>query len=932
LKRGHLKELPCDVFLIEPMPRSLSVSWAKAVTRWWHLVLIAWVVVAVGLRVIAPAWNDIAFDGDFEYLPANMTSVAGGHLLDEAFPGVRSRSQIVLVLGRSDQKLSPEDDIVGLDLLRRLYHRLAEVSWRRAIEFGYKDGAIENAGPAAPWLRLTQKALDESISIDERFYDRIAANVPEDLPTLSEPRMAIAHWDRGKFLEAIGESEEAIGVDFEAALRLMPDLPTIATPIQQRDLGPWDSMIDVLSWDDKIIGSRLTHPSARLAVMQLSSELAATGNIMTVEAVSELIEDVKQYSLHYTQPGLKLEMTGSAAIGGETLLAARDAIRYTEWITVAMILLILAVVYRAPLLVAVPMVSIGVAVLVSTSLIALLTGWSINETVPILDLRVFTTSRIFIVVILFGAGTDYCLFLISRLKEEAARVAWPKACCQALDGVSSALMGSALTTVVGLGMLWFAQFGKFHYTGPIIAICLLVGLFICMTLTPALLRALGPKVFWPNTITPSSQTNGLLGSSADNASSTNTFGGGMWSRIALLITRRPATWLLLGGIVLAVPGYYGLINENLVTYDLSGELSSTASSRRGLRLLSKHFKIGEINPVTVLLVRPDTKPHEEFVKEIGKLSTRIYKLDGVETVRTAVDPLGDFPPDRPKGLLSVDGWKQRALQKHRIAQDYFFASDSQYKDRLARVDVVIDGDPFSIETAAKVNAVGDWLNKETQNADSEWKGTRVLLTGTTPSIIDLRTVTLSDNFRIKVGVVIAVFLVLVFVIRRVGLCFYLIATVLLSYYATLGLTLLFFRRAYGDEFVGLDWKLPIFLFVILVAVGQDYNVYLVTRIIEEQRSLGWLIALRRAVSRTGGIITACGLVMAATFFSMTSSAWLPEIASWFGFTTGGRVGLRGIIELGFALGLGVLIDTFYVRTILVPSFVALTGRWNKSSN
>ena len=164
------------------------------------------------------------------------------------------------------------------------------------------------------------------------------------------------------------------------------------------------------------------------------------------------------------------------------------------------------------------------------------------------------------------------------------------------------------------------------------------------------------------------------------------------------------------------------------------------------------------------------------------------------------------------------------------------------------------------------------------------------------------------------------------VIRRWELCLYLIATVLISYYATLGLTHLFFASLYGSDYVGLDWKLPLFLFVILVAVGQDYNVYLVTRIVEEQRRLGWLSALRRAVTRTGGIITACGLIMAATFFSMTSSAWLPlllDLAS-IEHVSSGRT-LKGIIELGFALGLGVLIDTFYVRTILVPSFVAMRG-------
>jgi RND superfamily putative drug exporter len=277
--------------------------------------------------------------------------------------------------------------------------------------------------------------------------------------------------------------------------------------------------------------------------------------------------------------------------------------------------------------------------------------------------------------------------------------------------------------------------------------------------------------------------------------------------------------------------------------------------------------------------------------------------------------------------LKGDAWRRRALQNHRIAQRHFYSSNLQLANRLARLDVTVEGDPFSVETAEIVLDLADHLNQQADSRSSLWYGSEVLLAGTTPSIIDLRTVTLSDNRRIKVAVVIAVFSVLLLVIRRFGLCLYLIATVLLSYYATLGLTILFFRAAYGSDYAGLDWKLPLFLFVILVAVGQDYNVYLVTRIVEEQRRLGWLAALRRAVSRTGGIITSCGLVMAATFFSMTASAWLPPLAATFGLAEEpSRTALRGIVELGFALGLGVLIDTFYVRTILVPSFVAMMGQ------
>lgn len=906
------------------MQRSLSHRWARLVTDRWKWVLLGWLLFAIVIRIAAPAWKDVAYDGDFEYLPAEMSSVAGGRLLDRAFPDERSRSQIVLVLGREVGELQKNDDIVGLDLLRRLYHRLGEVCWQRAIKQGYQGGPADESSEAVPWIQLARDAFDQAIAADESFYERIAEVVPDDPPTMYEPRMAIAYYDRGQLLEAWGESGDAVGKDFEAALVLMPDLPTAAVPIEERNLEQWSSLLDVLSWDDPLIGARMSHPSARLAVMQLSSELAATENIATVEAVNGLIEDVLDYSIEYADPGLQLLMTGSAAVGGETLLAARDAIRYTEWITVAMILIILASVYRAPLLVAIPMISIGIAVAVSTALVALLTEWSIEGTIPGLDLRVFTTSRIFVVVILFGAGTDYCLFLIARLREEAAQAEWTEACSNALSGVMGALMGSAMTTVVGLGMLWIASFGKFHYTGPIIAICLLVGLLVCTTLTPALLRAIGPKVFWPSLVLPADQAAGRTRIRHSSSSR-------LWSWIALMLTRYPRVTLVLGIALLLVPAIYGCTNETSVTYDLSSQLNHSADSRRGLRLLSKYFDVGQINPVTVLLTREQDTPRKEFEKEIQDLSDLLYTVEGVATVRTADDPLGDFPPDRDMGLLSRAAWRRRALKSHRLAERYFYSSRPELADRLARLDVTIDGDPFSIETAAIVSNLGRFVDQQTNNVDSPWHGAQVLLTGTTPSIIDLRSVTLSDNRKIKIAVVLAVFAVLVIVIRRFGLCVYLILTVLISYYATLGITLLFFRSAYGTDFVGLDWKLPLFLFVILVAVGQDYNVYLVTRIVEEQQRLGWISALRRAVSRTGGIITACGLVMAATFLSMTASAWVPPIAAWFGFpdASSGR-SLRGIIELGFALGLGVLIDTFYVRTILVPSFVAALGRRSKS--
>ncbi|MEM9368238.1 MAG: MMPL family transporter [Planctomycetota bacterium] len=950
--------------LSEP-PRPFS-CWVVNRAAWW---LVGWVLLAIVSRWLAPAWDDVALDGDYRYLPATTTSVAGARFLDEALAQQRPRSEMVVVLACSEEGDFPNDhELIGLDLLRRLNHRLYEVAYQRALELGYEcgpvdgissdgeleppaelnadgttqaDGALPDAPEYVRWVLLAHTALDETIELDGEFYERLGERVPENDPTPVEPRFAIAYWDRAKLRAQLKVVESAVANDRDAARVLDPDIEDGLVPIGERERRAWKALLDVYTWKDGTIGPELARPSARVAVLPLLDDLTATNNIDLLAELRQLINDVCVYSDIYLKDDspvktgdLQIVVTGSAAVGGETLTAARTAIAYTEWFTLMMILVILVVVYRSPLLVLVPLLSIGVAVVVSAATVTALSGLSLAGWLGEFDFRIYTTSRIFVVVILFGAGTDYCLFLIARLREEAAGYPWPIACERALSGVSSALLGSALTTIVGLAMLSIADFGKFRHTGPAIALCLSIGLLVCLTWTPALLRLLGPAVFWPGGIGRSSPSPRTLWLSSRVAGERTVAGQTYWNTIAIALTRLPWLTLVLGMTLMSVPAIHGMVHEKDVTYDLTGQLDFDAESRRGLRLLDRNFGVGQTNPITVLVVTKDQQSTDTLRQTTARLSETLYGIEDVRSVRSLRDPLGAFPPDREFGLFESDNWRRIAMQNHRLTRTRYQSQRPEFEDRMLRLDVLIKHDPFSTEAGGAFRDLQATMSRALKEAGEPWTSAEIYFAGTTPSIADLRTVTLADTTRIKIAVVIAVFLVLIVVIKRWAISLYLIGTVLLSYYATLGITYAYFCWLDGPEFMGLDWKLPLFLFVILVAVGQDYNVYLVTRILEEQRRRGSLAAIRLAVARTGGIITACGLVMAATFFSMTASSWIPglrestaEATSFASVLPQQQTTLRGIVELGFALGLGVLIDTLYVRTVLVPSFVVLHDRY-----
>ncbi len=488
-------------------------------------------------------------------------------------------------------------------------------------------------------------------------------------------------------------------------------------------------------------------------------------------------------------------------------------------------------------------------------------------------------------------------------------------------------MASAGTVILGLGMLWFSTFAKIKFTGPAIALSLVIGLVAALTLAPVLLFLLRGAVFWP--FRPPHHE---AGHDTERESLEETPMYGFWAAVADFVVSHPAAILFASLLVLAPFAYIG--SQTHSSYDLLADLGPNEPSVAGSRVFQDYYPKGELGPSTILVRDRSIDFSSEAGREaIASLSRKLAKLPNVVEVRSLTRPLGrpgQYAPLKPEeskppksvsqqggflgqiagtirqGLGSVQQQAiRRGILAHYVSTD---PKDEADKNHITRMDVVFGSSPFSEESLESLDRVQGVLIELVDNGPMP--EAKIGISGTTVQIDDLKKVTTQDERWMYVLVTLGVYAILVVLLGRPGICLYLIATVVLGYLSSLGITELVFRDILqtSDPWTGLDWKVGFFLFVILVAVGEDYNIFLMSRLIEEERKHGPIEGTRRAVAHTGGIISSCGVIMAGTFGSMLFGS------------------LTALRELGFALGLGVLLDTFVVRPVLVPAFVVLWHR------
>jgi putative drug exporter of the RND superfamily len=638
---------------------------------------------------------------------------------------------------------------------------------------------------------------------------------------------------------------------------------------------------------DGIVGSRLTSTDKHCTLIQVP--LGTPFLALQTQTAVDRTKVVLQQRLAQAGPNApKLFATGSAGVGRDLVTAAGESLHGTTWATIALVIVVLLLVYRAPLLALVPLVTIAFSVWVAMDLLALMT------LLP--GVHLVNISKVFAIVILYGAGTDYCLFLISRYREElTAGQPVPTALGLSVGAVGAALAASAGTVMCGLGLMGTAEFAKVRYSGPAIALSLGVALLASLTLTPALLRLTGPKVFWPGR-PPRRQEQGA-GGACEN---------GLWSWVSHAVADHPIVTMAAGVLVLLPFALFGCnVQPN---YRPTSELSPTADSVLGLAAIERHFSAGETGPLTVLLTSSTDWTCARGQAELDHLSRGFARLPGVAEVRSLTQPLGKPMPnmatswgaDGPVTGLLRQGYQ--AALAHYVAK---LPGDQDDKPRhVTRIDLIPRSDPFDAASTTTMRLVQTWVRDELPRL-TVLNDLQSEIFGVTPNAYDLAQVTESDRVRVNVLILAGIFLILWLLVRRPGFALYLLVTVLFSYFATLGATRLAGAFWTGHVLEQVDWRVPFFLFTILVAVGEDYNILLVTRALQERKQHGAREGMRRALAQTGGTITSCGLIVAGTFATLMLGS------------------LSTLKQIGFALAFGVLVDTFIVRPLLVPAFAML---------
>jgi RND superfamily putative drug exporter len=637
---------------------------------------------------------------------------------------------------------------------------------------------------------------------------------------------------------------------------------------------------------NKVVGAKQVGTSADGNVTEILVEANVSFNDQS--GTKTVVDDLAATFAQARAPaGLEYHLAGAVASEVANSAQSNKTGNTVQLLSIVFILLLLLLIFRSVLA---PIITLLPAVFALVISMRFIGGLGAH------GLKISEITSLLLIILLLGAGTDYGLFLIFRVREEIRGGLSPHDAVEhSLVRVGESITASAGTVIIALLTLLFATFGVYNSLGVPLAVGVGVILIAGLTLLPALLAIFGRAAFWPSKVVASTPKTGW------------------WGKIAVRLVRRPVVTLAIGLVVFAGLATFAL-GYHSGGFGGSTNAPSGSNAAEGNAIIAAHFPHSTSNPADlgfrfttpiwsdpseVALAQASLESSGQFTHLTGPLNANgstltpsayvaLYKelgnpsrLPVIESPSSTV-PVAQYQAYRSSGQFVAANGLTIAFQTS------FRAGNQQSTAALQAVPNV----RAAITTAAtRSHAVASGVD------------------GEAAGLYDVSGASSHDLLHVFPIAILAIGLLLALVLRSLIAPLYLIVSVALSYVSALGVSTLIFIDIGGQG--GLTFILPFLMFIFLLALGEDYNILVMTRIREETQRLPLREAVARAVGVTGPTVTSAGLVLAGTFGVLAVAGG------------GGQ-----ITDIGAGLAIGILMDTFLVRTLLVPATVVILGRWN----
>jgi len=607
-----------------------------------------------------------------------------------------------------------------------------------------------------------------------------------------------------------------------------------------------------------------------------------------VEIVRELLRSAVESS---GLTSLKAYVTGGPALSYDIERTSLEENALIFQLTFILLIALTAAFFRSVLTPAMTLGGISIAIGLAQAVIFMV-GF-LYAKVDFMVTTVLTT-------VLLGVGTDYSIFIIARYREERVRgLAKQPAMIEALTWAGESVTTSGVAVILSFAVLSLGNLSLLKTWGPVLGLAITGALLISLTLVPSLVLEAGDRAFWPNSGKRWARYAGRVRRALERKST--------YFAKSAEFSRRHARAVVLSGILVSVPAVY-LALTIPTSFDFQGVLPEDLESVQGVQALSGGFGAGLVYPTQIVatferaLLTPQG-PDLDLLDQVAALSAYLLEDDYLAG-SGASDEIVSVQSPTMQGQTAIDYtafYNLTASEQQALLSQ--IAPNIGADGRTVLFTVVLSSTPFSNPALDHLEALRTGLEAQATNPDRRLE--TILVGGATAGTLDARDVVTPVFNRLEVYLVIGLFVILTLVLGSLVLPTYAVASVGMSIAQTIALAYFVFDVLQG---IPILWILPIFIFMILMGLGMDYNIFILTRVREEaEKGRPHTEAITTAVERTGGIITAAAVILAGSLGALMLSD------------------LKFLQQIGFALSVSILLDAMIVRTYFMPALMHLTG-------